>query len=635
MSFTLSNNTLTGQLAKSTASATAPSDAISKKTHISSSQGSRLNSIAQQKSMDEIAKGISDEVAQEEIEAENDRPVLRQSTGRLTNQSQMLLTMLRYQSISNSMDQSMLANAAAVFNAQANANIQKAQILSAELDKLQSEFDTQSDVINDMQGVFDSAKLNWEKANGKLSDAQNNLNNLLNDPDAQSDDIQKAQAAVKEAQQELTQAAKALSTAQNNLDKAIDGGQKILNTINAKTAEMNAKYGDVQLNNSASATAEQQSEQALTRTAIMIQLITEFIMKMDDIANEKLQNDLEINKIQTQARQAEMKRKSDEYEEQVRKAEEAQKTAGCIGKILGGLAIALGAITTVFGGGGLALMAIGIALMVADPIVEAIAGESLTGMIMNPLMEHVFLPLMNAIGNIVADIFDKTPLGLMLKAIDKATGANMMETVHMVATVAVVVAAIVAVAFVAKNAAKFMIQKMSQAMTSAIVQAVKASVTKAINKIIPTLVKNTARQGAAAARAAVSQVSQAIEKVTQSVTKNVTGFLQGSESTVLNNLSKINMNHIMMANVGINTSNGVIQSAMNINIANIQLEAQKALAGFQIAQTDVRILSDILSSYLTRFKQDQEQVQRMGVTLSDMLQNQAAAGASVIKNMKA
>lgn len=632
MSLTLSNNVHAGKVVDTTVS----SDAISHKTHISSSQGSRLNLIAQQKSMDEIATGVSDELARE-IETEIDRPAIRQSTGKLTNKSQMLLTMLRYQSVSNSMSESMLANAAAVFNAQANANIQKAQELSAELDKLKEEFDTQSGVINDMQDVFDSAKSDWGKANSKLTDAQNTLNNLLDDPDAKSEDIKKAQTAVAEAQQGLTQASQALSNAQRNLDKALDVGQKILNNVNAKTAEMNAKYSNVQFNNTAGKPAEQHSEQALTRTAIMIQLITEFIMKMDDISSEKLKNDLEINKMQTQARQAEMKRKSDEYEEQVRKAEEAQKTAGCIGKILGGLAIAFGAITTIFGGGGggAALMAVGIALMVADPIVEAITGQSLTGMIMDPLMEHVLMPLMNVLGDIVTKIFDNTPLGLLLNAIDKATGANMMDTIHSVVTAAVAIAAIVAVAFVAKSAAKFLIEKMSQAMTSAIVQTVKAAIAKAINKLIPTLVKNTAKQGAAAARAVATQVSQSIQNVTQSVTKNITGFLQGSESTVLNNLSKINMNHIMMANVGVNTSNGIIQSGMSMNIANIQLEAQKALASFQLAQTDVRILSDIISSYLTRFKQDQEQVQKMGLTLSDMLQNQAATGAAVIKNMKA
>lgn len=630
MSLTLSNNVHAAKVVDTTVS----SDAISHKTHISSSQGSRLNLIAQQKSMDEIATGVSDELARE-IETEIDRPAIRQSTGKLTNKSQMLLTMLRYQSVSNSMSESMLANAAAVFNAQANANIQKAQELSAELDKLKEEFDTQSGVINDMQEVFDSAKSDWGKANSKLTDAQNTLNNLLDDPDAKSEDIKKAQTAVAEAQQGLTQASQALSTAQRNLDKALDVGQKILNNVNAKTAEMNAKYSNVQFNNTAGKPAEQHSEQALTRTAIMIQLITEFIMKMDDISSEKLKNDLEINKMQTQARQAEMKRKSDEYEEQVRKAEEAQKTAGCIGKILGGLAIAFGAITTIFGGGGAALMAVGIALMVADPIVEAITGQSLTGMIMDPLMEHVLMPLMNVLGDIVTKIFDNTPLGLLLNAIDKATGANMMDTIHSVVTAAVAIAAIVAVAFVAKSAAKFLIEKMSQAMTSAIVQTVKAAIAKAINKLIPTLVKNSAKQGAAAARAVATQVSQSIQNVTQSVTKNITGFLQGSESTVLNNLSKINMNHIMMANVGVNTSNGIIQSGMSMNIANIQLEAQKALASFQLAQTDVRILSDIISSYLTRFKQDQEQVQKMGLTLSDMLQNQAATGAAVIKNMKA
>lgn len=634
MSLTLSNNVPTGQLATASSAATVSGNVISHKTHISGAQGSRLHSLAQQKGMDEIAAGVSDELAQEAV-VDDDRPIIRQSTSKLTNKSQMLLTMLRYQSASNFMNESMLANAAAAFNAQANANIQKAQELSTELDKLHGDFDSESGAINNALDSFSAAKSNWQAASSKLKDAQNTLNNLLNDPDAQSDDIQIAQTAVNEAENALKQASQVMSTADQNLNKALERGQNILNTINAKTAEMNTKYSHVQLKNPTAATAEQQSENALTRTGIMIQLITEFIMKMDDTASEKLRNDLEINKIQTQARQAEMKRKSDEYLEQTRKAEEAQKTAGCIGKILGGLAIAFGAITTIFGGAGVAMMAIGIALMIADPIVEALTGQSLTGRLMDPLMEHVLMPLMNVLSDIVGAIFDKTPLGLLLNAIDKATGANMMDTIRTVVTAAVAIAVIVAVAFVAKSAGKFLIDKMSKAMTSAIVQTVKEAVMKAINKLIPTMVKNVARQGATAVRAMAAQISKNIQHVTQSVSKKVTGFLQGSESSILNNLSKINMNHLMMANIGVNTSNGVIQSGMNINIANIQLEAQKALAAFQLAHTDIKILSDVISSYMSRFKQDQEQVQIMGVTLSDMLQNQAAAGSAVIKNMKA
>jgi len=190
MSLNLSNNVSAGKVANTTVS----SEAIRHKTHISSTQGSRLNFIAQQKSMDEIATGVSDEIAQE-IEAEIDRPTIRQSENKLTNKSQMLLTMLRYHSISNSLNESQLANAAAVFNAQANANIQKAQELSSELDKLTDEFDAQSDMINNAQDVFDSAKSDWGKANSKLTDAQNTLNNLLDDPDAKSEDIEKAKKA--------------------------------------------------------------------------------------------------------------------------------------------------------------------------------------------------------------------------------------------------------------------------------------------------------------------------------------------------------------------------------------------------------------------------------------------------------
>ena len=90
-----------------------------------------------------------------------------------------------------------------------------------------------------------------------------------------------------------------------------------------------------------------------------------------------------------------------------------------------------------------------------------------------------------------------------------------------------------------------------------------------------------------------------------------------------------------MARVGITTANSVVQSAMNINIANIRLEASKTLAEFQMANTDIKILRDLLDTIITRFKQDQGQVQSIGLMLSDTLQNQNAASNFVTRNMKA
>lgn len=623
-------------------------EASASKSHISTAKGAQLNALAQQQNQEEITRGLSAEYGAD-TESYSEQPALRQTTTTtLTNKSQTLLAMLRYQSLTSTMDDSRLATAAAVFAAQSEAQITKAQELSAYLDNLQNDFDAQSEIIHSAQSAEDAANSVWKTAFDKLNSAQNVLDNLLNNPDAseediakaQAEDIAKAQANVTQATQELREAAEKLSAAKNTTQAALDASQKILNEINAKTAEMNRQYSNTTFPATVSArTAVEQSEQALTRTAIMIKLITEFIMKMDEMTSNKLQSDLEINRMQSEARQAEMKSKSDEYEEQVRKAEEAQKMAGCIGKILGGLSIALGAITTIFGGAGVALMAVGIALMVADPIVEAITGESLTGMIMNPLMEHVFMPLMDVLGGIVSKIFDYTPLGLLLNAIDKATGANMMDTIHTAVTAAVAIAVIVAVAYLAKSAGKFLIDKMTQAMTSAIMQAIKKAITQVINKIIPQLVKSAARQGKAAlsqaSRTVAKQVSQTIDRVSKQVTKQITGVLKQSDSAVIRNLGKINLNHLNMARIGLDTSNLIVQAGMNINIGNIQSDASKALAAFHLANSDMRILRDLLDSIISRFKTDQEQVQSVRVMLSETLHSQAATGQFISRNMKA
>ncbi|MCW2483096.1 type III secretion system translocon subunit SctE, partial [Candidatus Symbiopectobacterium sp. NZEC135] len=352
----------------------------------------------------------------------------------------MLFLMAQYQEIASGMDATQRANALAVFLTQSEARMDKARELSAHLDALHETYDGLEAEFSQAQQGVDGASDDVAQAQRKLDEAQRSLAELLEqlgvtDPDdpslADNPDVTQAKKEVADAQKALGLAQTTLSDARLIAEQKRAAMQSVLNDINASTAEMNSKYGDVDMTSKGgvvSSNAVTQSEKALTKTAVMIMLITEFIMQMEEASAEKLKNDLELNRIQTKARQAEMQRKSDEYEEQVRKAEEAQKMASCIGKVLGGLAIALGAITTVFGGGGIALMAVGIGLMVADPIVAAITGKSLTEMVMNPLMEHVFMPLMNILGDIVTQIFDKTPLGLLLNAIDKATGANMMDT---------------------------------------------------------------------------------------------------------------------------------------------------------------------------------------------------------------
>ncbi|WP_175648885.1 type III secretion system translocon subunit SctE, partial [Burkholderia pseudomallei] len=71
-------------------------------------------------------------------------------------------------------------------------------------------------------------------------------------------------------------------------------------------------------------------------------------------------------------REAERQNRSDEYQAQAKKAEEMQKTMGCIGKIVGWVITAVSFAAAAFtGGASLALAAVGLALAVGDEISRA------------------------------------------------------------------------------------------------------------------------------------------------------------------------------------------------------------------------------------------------------------------------
>lgn len=633
------------------------SEAAVAKTHISQARGQLINQLAQKGAQDAIVQGATEQFSAD-ASAQLEQPMIRSSDRPLTNKAQMLLMMGKYQAITNSMDDAQRASFLAIFATQSEARILKARELSEHIDSLHKQFDGLETELNSALSQEGEATGRVTTAERQLSDAQKALADLLqqlgvsdpDDPSIQDEPgVMQAKRDVADAQETLHRALAGQQTARLAVEQIRVAMQGVLDNINADTAEMNKRFAELDIppkGNVMFSNAVEQSEKALTRTAMMIMIITEFIMKMEEAASEKLQNDLELNKIQQLARQTEMKRKSDEYEQQVKKAEDAQKMAGCIGKILGGVAIALGAVTTVFGGAGVALMAVGIALMVADPIAAALTGQSLTERLMNPLMEHVFMPLMNVLGDIVTALFDMTPLGLLLNAIDKATGANMMDTIHMVVTAAVTIAAIVAIALVAKSSAKFMIEKMTQALTSAIMQSIKQALAQAMNKVIPQVVNQTLKQGGAAVsratQAAVRQVGKVtkdinkkLDDISERVSKNIAHILKPDDPQAVRNLGKIAINRIDMLKTGVQTSMPIVQSGMNINIANLRLNAAKALAAVDMASVDMSILRDLLKTILARFKHEQELTQVMNISLSNAMKNSADAHRFIVRNIQA
>lgn len=626
---------------------------VTSKTHVSSAVGQRLNAEAQKASHNEIMKSLAEEIDNEAF-TQSDAPVIRSADKQLTRNSQALLMMLKYQQSTAGMSEAQLNNALAAYAAQAEGRVAKAQEAANEIDEIQAEFDKTKETWLSASNELDAAKKNkdisqqeYDKAKAKLEEAEKKLAQAKPEDKQQLQEAKDlAEKAFKLADSNLNVTSQEVKSAEQKALNLKDKVQELNVKINDKTAELNKNYANVASPTSTTSIAVEKSERALATNAVMMLLIMQMLEKIDAASQDKLQSDLQINRTMSKARVEEMKRKSDEYEEQVRKAKEAEEMAGCIGKILGGLAIAFGAITTIFGGGGVALMAVGIALMAADPIVEAITGESLTGMVMNPLMEHVFMPLMDFIGDVVADIFDKTPLGLLLNAIQEMTGVQIMDTVHTVVTAVVAIAAIVAVAMVAKSAVKFMVEKMAAAMTTAIVEAIKKSIQQIISKIVPQIVKTSAKQAKTLVNEVAKQVSQQIgaltknisskmDKVSQQVNKSILNVLKPDDPKSLQNMGDIALNRMGQLRTGVMMSNAGTQAGFNIVTADLYADASEAMADYTLAQTDFDILQALLKSYIDSFTKTQQTNRDISLLLSDSLKKSADTGRFVLNNMKA
>ena len=431
----------------------------------------------------------------------------------------------------------------------------------------------------------------------------------------QSDDPRYAQTQEKlrQAQAAFTEAKKSTQQARVAADQAQSASQTAQDNYALLTQQGQIqKFNDALVSNLFNAPLKISEKSATATTAL---IIAQLIQLLGDKSVKKLQADLETSSRVQKSRQNEMLKKSEEYQEKLRRAEEANKITGCLGKILGGLAMVVGAITSIFGGAGIGVMAVGIGLLAADGITEAVTGQSLTGMMMEPIMKYVLNPLMNIIGDAVKAIFDYTPLGLLISAIDKATGSNIMDTVHAVVTAVAAVAIMVAVAMLAKSAAKFVIKSMDKALAEFLGQSIKQQLQQTFKKLLPAIIKNAAKQ-----------MSKALGQVKSILSEKLAKDPATLQATLLW-LEKLRLlTHL--------SSTGV-QATGNIVSGNLQAEASLALAEMKINEAAININKDNLDLIIKHFKRESNVFTELTKYVSEVLLQEQRAGRLVLKNMSA
>ena len=287
----------------------------------------------------------------------------------------------------------------------------------------------------------------------------------------------------------------------------------------------------------------------LNAAATMVLLMTRFAALMGESAENKIEAEQELFRSMQAARQEYMEKKSEEYLEQVRKAEAASKTAGCIGKILGAVLTVVSVVGAAFTGG---------ASLAADMVVKELTGVSFMEKAMKPLMDNILGPMIQGIGKGIADLLKKA-------GVDAASADMAGMIMGAIIGAVVMVAVLVVVAVVGKSAAGRVASAMGNMFG------------KLANKMAPQMLKQAARA-----------VSNGFSSV---MTKARTSIGLKSDAISLEMYASR-----LAASVAVVEAGGVAaQSALETKSGIHQRNAAQHLAEFELA----KVISEQMKNYLS------------------------------------
>lgn len=591
-----------------------------------------------------------------------DMPQIRKPNSSLSGKGNLLFILAEMQKITIDLQGKNLKLRIEMFNIKLKAKTENANQLSSEIDQLNHEYQQQLVCLNNMmiklqelksckQTLEDEVSAKKNELDSKQLDYKNITENITENLTDNSfllekkleEEINGLANFVNQKENELIELNNLFEMKSNECEAAINNVAQCADLLDDALNKLREfKANEIESDKP----IEQHIEEALSNTAKLLEILTTLIITIGNSTVDKLKDDLEINRKRATANQNELKRKAEEYEQQVQKAEETQKIAKCVGQILGGLVMAIGAAAALFGGAGIALMAVGVALLAADFIAEKATGRSLTDRIMSPLMEHVFMPLMEMIGKVVDAILEYTPLGNLLKEIDKAAGTDLSSMVKAIATAAIAVAAIIALAYVAKSAAKFLFEKMSQTFINSIMQVAKQAITQVIKKIIPNAVRNMSNQTSVAIKKIIneitkkleqvaSKISAMMEKATQHVNESVFKNMKLSTPEEIYRLMRITGNRLAMANQAIMFSNTATQGGLRINVANAELQKANINADMLFDRYEIDRLMDDSQHLFTTYKHQQERIMKLFSDITEIITAQNDTGKYISKSLRA
>ncbi|CNH38460.1 putative type III secretion system effector protein [Yersinia massiliensis] len=321
--------------------------------------------------------------------------------------------------------------------------------------------------------------------------------------------------------------------------------------------------------------------------ALLTLLTAQLKKAMNEDSIKSMRQQQEVMEAINEASRKDSEKKAKEAEEAQRKADEANKAASCASKIFGYIMLAVSVIATVasLGTAGplmIAVAAIGLAMTIADIVLEETGNSSLMGML-------------------AAEISTVATNMLIAFGVPEEQAKEIGSVVGMVlAAVAFLALSLVSMSSFAKNAGQVAINASKQVLTNVVKSAVKA---------LPRELTN-----------ALSKIGNK----TSNLTKNLTKF---SETTA----RKIELG-LNGTNMALGVTNAAVSGGLNLHASALIRDMKELLANMLRNNTAIQAIDELLKALIKSMGQGYDQINEMFEGMLTALNESGHTKANMMKS---
>ncbi|WP_145520445.1 type III secretion system translocon subunit SctE [Yersinia mollaretii] len=271
-----------------------------------------------------------------------------------------------------------------LINAESSALREQGEKLLSALESGLGELQTANDKAATCEQAWQQGKEIVQDLTQQKLELETKLSN--NKPAPYQDAVLQADITALEAQ--LADAKLNVATLETNYTQALAQATTIAQTADKSRVEIN-KFIEA-----APRTPQVEGERWESALSLLTLLTAQLKKAMNDDSIKNMRQQQEVMETISEASRKDSEKKAKEAEEAQRKADESSKAASCTSKIIGWVMVAVAAIALVvsFGTAGpvaVALAAIGLAMAIADVVLEATGQSSLMGMLAEKISEGV------------------------------------------------------------------------------------------------------------------------------------------------------------------------------------------------------------------------------------------------------